>query len=74
MDNIYVRQIDYTQDLNGFFMSLDINNDITALGKKLGLGHSQGDRKQLHTLFQFTEGVDGVLTERTKVYNKWVQL
>ena len=45
VENIYVRQIDYTQDLNGFFMSMDINNDITALGKKLGLGHSQGDRK-----------------------------
>ena len=45
VENIYVRQIDYTQDLNGFFMSVDINNDITALGKKLGLGHNQGDRK-----------------------------
>lgn len=39
-ENIYVRQIDYTQDLNGFFMSLDVMNDLTTLGKKLKLGHS----------------------------------
>lgn len=55
-------------------MSTDVINDLNNLGEKLGLGHTQGSRNQLNTLFQFTEGVDGDLTERTKIYNKWVHL
>lgn len=49
-DNIYIRQIDYTQDLNGFFMSLSVIEDLNALGELLGVGHSN-DYNQLNTLF-----------------------
>ena len=37
---MYVRQIDYTQDLSGFFMSLDIKKDLKLLSKELGIGYS----------------------------------
>jgi hypothetical protein len=28
LDKIYIQQIDYTQDLQGFFVSSDINKDL----------------------------------------------
>lgn len=57
-----MRQIDYTQDLTGFVMSFDTtandNSDIDILGAKLGFKRMKG-YKQLTTLFQFGETVNG---------------
>lgn len=47
---LYVRQIDYTQDLNGFFMSSDIKADLDALSKALGIDYST-EYNQTSTLF-----------------------
>jgi hypothetical protein len=48
--NVYIRQIDYTQDLLGFFMSLDVVADLKILSAKLDM-EPHGSNKQLATCF-----------------------
>ena len=73
-ENIYIRQIDYTQDLGGFFMSMDVNTDLKLLGDLIGVKKAS-DYTQTSSLFHFTE-VDNDLDykKRVKVYNKGVHL
>lgn len=35
LSRVYIKQIDYTQDLLGFFVSVDIFNDIKYLAKTI---------------------------------------
>lgn len=52
VEKIHVKQIDYTQDLIGFFMSLTSNifDDLRDLAKLLKMQHST-DYTQLRTSF-----------------------
>jgi len=48
--NIYIRQIDYTQDLLGFFMSSNVLTDLKIFSEKLDIPYSRA-LQQLATCF-----------------------
>ena len=48
--NIYIRQIDYTQDLLGFFMSSNVLADLKIFSEKLAIPYSRV-LQQLATCF-----------------------
>lgn len=77
LSRIHIRQIDYTQDLLGFFVSAKINEDLTTLADELGFKVAR-DFKQLMTCIQMEKYKDADNREtrvaRVKVYNKSVHL
>ena len=79
LDRVYISQIDFTQDLLGFFVATDVPTALKDLSESIPLILKPSKKhKQLMTCLQFMKYVPTEKGEkkyaRLKVYNKSVHL